>query len=339
MEVSTECLYQCLWLLSLQSVTYPAYLFSPDLVSRSFHDIQIQHLCGSWIPHHKTRCTPLYAHQSQKTNTTMPKGKLKAALATHTVNAQRYAAAKKKEAHKHDKEASVKASMSGARKAAKRRARAEGRAGTREEGKDGKGGKGGKEEEGDDVVEGAGGLDGAVRSGNGVEDVVVGAGSSKGSTPTSTSTPTPTPTTASTSTGIRPTIPFLPSDTILLLGEANFSFALSLITHHRHPGYQLLATSYDSQEVCFHKYPDAETNVQRLREAGAGVEFGVDGGRLEGCKRVGKGRWSRVIMNFPHTGMLSAMLSGGKGLRRENRRGRGRGRLWLCGLCALLVQI
>lgn len=97
-------------------------------------------------------------------------------------------------------------------------------------------------------------------------------------------------------------IPFTPDDTILLLGEANFSFALSLITHHRHPAYQVLATSYDSEKVCFEKYPDAKDIVRELQEKGVGVEFGVDGGALEKCKKVGKGRWSRVIMNFPHAG-------------------------------------
>lgn len=99
-------------------------------------------------------------------------------------------------------------------------------------------------------------------------------------------------------------IPFTSDDTILLLGEANFSFALSLISHHHHPAHQILATSYDSEKVCFEKYPDAKDIVRGLQEKGVGVEFGVDGGALEKCKKVGKGRWSRVIMNFPHAGEL-----------------------------------
>lgn len=99
------------------------------------------------------------------------------------------------------------------------------------------------------------------------------------------------------------TFPFDKSDTILLLGEANFSFALSLMSPpHELPPCQILATSYDSREVCFEKYPDAFGIVRLLEEKGVRVEFGVDAGKLEG-KVVGKGRrWSRVLFNFPHAG-------------------------------------
>lgn len=105
----------------------------------------------------------------------------------------------------------------------------------------------------------------------------------------------------------KPTIPFDSLDTILLLGEANFSFALSLVLPpHSHPAHQLCATSYDSEDVCYSKYGDARTNVDKLREKGVKVGFGVDAGHLEGSKLVGKGRrWSRVIFNFPHAGQSS----------------------------------
>ena len=102
----------------------------------------------------------------------------------------------------------------------------------------------------------------------------------------------------------RPTIPFDKSDTILLLGEANFSYAHSLILPpHSHPPHLLLATSYDSEKMCYEKYPDAEGLVRILRETGVRVGWVVDSGDLERCKMVAKGRrWSRVIFNFPHVG-------------------------------------
>jgi 25S rRNA (uracil2634-N3)-methyltransferase len=99
-----------------------------------------------------------------------------------------------------------------------------------------------------------------------------------------------------------PVVPFTTTDTILLLGEANFSYSLSLINHHSIPSHQMLATSYDTERECYLKYPDGEANVKALREAGVKVEFKVDAGNLEKCKAVGKGRWSRVIFNFPHAG-------------------------------------
>lgn len=119
------------------------------------------------------------------------------------------------------------------------------------------------------------------------------------STATPTSTPGPAP-------GRFPVIPFDAADTILLLGEANFSFALSLITHHAHPPRQLLATAFDPEPTILAKYPDAGANLARLRAAGVRVAFGVDAGALEKSKAVGKGRrWSRVIFNFPHAGECS----------------------------------
>lgn len=100
-----------------------------------------------------------------------------------------------------------------------------------------------------------------------------------------------------------PVIPFDQADTILLLGEANFSYSLSLLrAPHSHPSHQILATSYDTERECYLKYPDGETNVKALREKGVKVEFKVDAGNLEKCKAVGKGRWSKVIFNFPHAG-------------------------------------
>lgn len=118
----------------------------------------------------------------------------------------------------------------------------------------------------------------------------------------------------------RATYPFEADDTILLIGEANFSYAKALVngTDGRagHPAHLVLATSYDSQDVMEQKYPDGKENVEWLRAHGAQVEFNVDAGALDKCKAVsggskkGKGkskaagqRWSRIVFNFPHAGM------------------------------------
>ncbi|KAJ9121026.1 hypothetical protein QFC24_005007 [Naganishia onofrii] len=98
--------------------------------------------------------------------------------------------------------------------------------------------------------------------------------------------------------------PFEADDTILLIGEGNFSYALSLLSPpHSHPAHLVLATAYDSEQVCYQKYPDAEDHVRAIRERGARVEFAVDAGKLGKCKAVGRGaRWSRIVFNFPHAG-------------------------------------
>lgn len=101
-------------------------------------------------------------------------------------------------------------------------------------------------------------------------------------------------------------IPFDPTDTLLLLGEANFSFSLSVVTAHRFPPSRMLSTSYDPEAICYRKYPDGAANVAELRKRGVRVEFGVDAGDLAKCKSVGKGGgWSRVVFNFPHAGELA----------------------------------
>lgn len=102
----------------------------------------------------------------------------------------------------------------------------------------------------------------------------------------------------------RATMPIAPDDTVLLLGEANFSFARALVEGRKHAGHLVCATAYDTEKDAYEKYPDAEANVAALRERGARVAFGVDAGALERShKVVGRGpRWSRVVFNFPHVG-------------------------------------
>ncbi|KAL0569984.1 hypothetical protein V5O48_011977 [Marasmius crinis-equi] len=133
----------------------------------------------------------------------------------------------------------------------------------------------------------------------------------------------------------RPVIPFRPTDTILLVGEGNFSFARALVSCHarssepsspssskaveeQHPSLALLAglppnnvtaTAYDAEEDCYAKYPDAQEIVAELRSKGVEVVFGVDAGKLEAlAKNKGKGKgkelrkWDKVVWNFPHAG-------------------------------------
>lgn len=110
----------------------------------------------------------------------------------------------------------------------------------------------------------------------------------------------------------RHVIPFEKDDTILLIGEGNFSYAVSLLSPlHSHPPHLVLATAYDSEAVCYEKYPDAAAHVERIRAAGARVEFGVDAAQMSKCKAIGKEpRWSRIVFNFPHAGELQPPPSG-----------------------------
>lgn len=102
--------------------------------------------------------------------------------------------------------------------------------------------------------------------------------------------------------------PFEKNDTVLLIGEGNFSFARALLSAPRcHPPQLVLATSYDTEDECYQKYPDARENVAEIRKiagphANRVVAFGVDAGALERCPLVRQGEWSKVWFGFPHVG-------------------------------------
>jgi 25S rRNA (uracil2634-N3)-methyltransferase len=103
------------------------------------------------------------------------------------------------------------------------------------------------------------------------------------------------------------TIPVTASDMILLIGEGNFSFARALfVSGHEAlahlPPSNVTATTHDSEDACYKKYPDAQGIVQELREKGVVVLFGVDARRLETCKELRKRKWQRIVWNFPHSG-------------------------------------
>ncbi|WVR09598.1 hypothetical protein IAU60_006670 [Kwoniella sp. DSM 27419] len=196
--------------------------------------------------------------------------KLKAALASQQFSAKRAAAKKRAQAAEEAKKQSIKASLSGTKKGAKK----------------------------DKAKAAAGGSVPALKAEKSKATGGVKVESTGLEVKDQAKTKTPN------GQQRKPTIPFDKLDTVLLLGEGNFSYAASLILppHSLH-GHQILATAFDTEQVTFEKYPDAKSHVEALRAKGARVEFGVDAGALEKCKTVGKGRrWSRVVFNFPHVG-------------------------------------
>ncbi|KAI9786865.1 MAG: hypothetical protein M1839_005096 [Geoglossum umbratile] len=96
-------------------------------------------------------------------------------------------------------------------------------------------------------------------------------------------------------------LPFDPSDKILLIGEGDFSFSRSLTEYHN--CVDLTATSLDSADALFAKYPQARHNTEFLAgEAGQTVLYGIDATRLAGCKALRRGGFGGIVFNFPHVG-------------------------------------
>lgn len=109
-----------------------------------------------------------------------------------------------------------------------------------------------------------------------------------------------------------PVIPFSIGDRILLIGEGNFSFARSLFLHpalKSIPPENVTATAYDSEAICYEKYPDAPEIVKELRGKGVTVLFEIDATALEKYSQFKGKKWDRIVWNFPHAGMsFSNML-------------------------------
>ena len=103
------------------------------------------------------------------------------------------------------------------------------------------------------------------------------------------------------------TIPFTPTDKILLIGEGNFSFAYALAVNpppqlHHLPPENITATTYDTEQECLAKYADAQETIDVLRAKGVNVLFGVDATKLEKVSQLKGRRWDRAVWNFPHAG-------------------------------------
>ncbi|ORX98055.1 hypothetical protein K493DRAFT_406721 [Basidiobolus meristosporus CBS 931.73] len=95
--------------------------------------------------------------------------------------------------------------------------------------------------------------------------------------------------------------PFSIEDTILLIGEGNFSFARAL-GNLLGTGSSIIATCLDSEEVLKTKYDDAEKLMAEFKEAGGVVLFEVDGTKLDKLKEIKGKRFTRIVFNFPHAG-------------------------------------
>ena len=74
----------------------------------------------------------------------------------------------------------------------------------------------------------------------------------------------------------------------------------------------MVATSFDSEETCYIKYPDAEEIVTKVRALGVPVLFEVDAGDLEAVELIRKMKdgFTKVVFNFPHVGQSSLFSAG-----------------------------
>lgn len=108
--------------------------------------------------------------------------------------------------------------------------------------------------------------------------------------------------------------PFKPDDSLLLVGEGDFSYAESLIKQNYILPQNLIATSYDSEEELKLKYPGVQEKLQLLNEKGVRLLYDIDATDLmksfklntkRGMNTNSKlfnGQLNYIMFNFPHTG-------------------------------------
>lgn len=87
---------------------------------------------------------------------------------------------------------------------------------------------------------------------------------------------------------------------LLLVGEGNFSFAASLIDS-LDPSVSVTATGFQHR-ADLERDPVAAENLQRLRERGIEVRFGVDCTQLAHVLQAEDRDFDRIYFNFPHCG-------------------------------------
>lgn len=110
-------------------------------------------------------------------------------------------------------------------------------------------------------------------------------------------------------------VPFTRNETLLLVGEGDFSFACSLLRQDLVLPENVIASGFDSVAVMEAKYPGAIENVKFLEDLGVSVLHEVDATNLSQSlklKTLGKSqkanlfesgkRLNYIMFNFPHNG-------------------------------------
>ncbi|KAJ2619007.1 hypothetical protein GGI25_006434 [Coemansia spiralis] len=102
----------------------------------------------------------------------------------------------------------------------------------------------------------------------------------------------------------KPIFPYTQNDTILLIGEGNFSFAHS-VAQTLGTGANIVATAYDSEETVRQKYSeDAQLQISQFKALNGTVLFNVDGTALEKqtVDVLRHKKFTHIVFNFPHVG-------------------------------------
>ncbi|XP_057512587.1 uncharacterized protein At4g26485-like isoform X1 [Actinidia eriantha] len=99
------------------------------------------------------------------------------------------------------------------------------------------------------------------------------------------------------------------SHRILLVGEGDFSFSLSLAKAFA-SAHNMVATSLDTHQNIVNKYSNGIENVRELEEMGCLVLYGVDATKMSKHFFLRTQRFDRIVYNFPHVGFIFPEANG-----------------------------
>ncbi|GLJ08340.1 hypothetical protein SUGI_0086730 [Cryptomeria japonica] len=89
--------------------------------------------------------------------------------------------------------------------------------------------------------------------------------------------------------------------TILLVGEGNFSFSSALATAFE-SAENIVASSIDSEDKVLRVYNTARSSIENLESRKALVLYEVDATRLHEIEELSTRIFDRVVFNLPHAG-------------------------------------
>ncbi|KAJ8755011.1 hypothetical protein K2173_015523 [Erythroxylum novogranatense] len=92
---------------------------------------------------------------------------------------------------------------------------------------------------------------------------------------------------------------------ILLVGEGDFSFSLSLAVSFG-SGSNIVATSVDTLGALIKKYKKVESNLETLKNLGATILHGVDATQMQRHESLRMHKFDRIVFNFPHAGFYGS---------------------------------
>ncbi|GLJ08339.1 hypothetical protein SUGI_0086720 [Cryptomeria japonica] len=89
--------------------------------------------------------------------------------------------------------------------------------------------------------------------------------------------------------------------TILLVGEGNFSFSSALATSFK-SAKNIVASSFDSKDKILKVYDTARSSIENLESRKALVLYKVDATRLHEIEDLSARKFDRIVFNLPHAG-------------------------------------